>query len=464
MLALALSLSLSLLLPIQAQALSAVPTGGTQPNSAEPAAALVAPPAAPIDEPNILVLLLDDIGVDKVGAYGEHRGAGPTPFLDLIADHSVLFRHAWATPVCSPARATLLTGRHPFRHGVGNSMDPDDPPLADSEWTLAEALSEEGYRTAAIGKWHLAADDQPDPWRHAITWGGFERHLGSFKNIGDYSNWIRNDADSRGAVQEVTSTYATSQVVDDALEVIEEFGGDPWFVWVAFQAVHKPLHVPPAHLHSQKNPAGSVQKYRAMAEAMDTEIGRLLTSLRPGTLADTYVFVIGDNGTYAAAITPPFGVSGGSKGSVKEEGINVPWLVYGPDVEAGERSALVSIVDLFPTVMDLVGARQSDVEQDGQSLARLLRTNSQEPLREAVYTERFQPNGVGGEKSLRLRTARDHRYKLTIERYPGMELERRMYDLQEDPFEQASLLPVSQLTPDQKAAYDSLIAVIASMN
>jgi arylsulfatase A-like enzyme len=433
------------------------------------AAATRAPdPAAaatpPIRDPNILVLLMDDIGVDKLAGYGEHPDAGPTPFLDLIAHHSALFRNAWATPVCSPARATLLTGRQPFRHGVGNSMDATDTPLADSELTLAEALAAQGYRTAAIGKWHLAADDQPDPWRHAVTWGGFERHLGSFKNIGDYSNWIRNDADANGSVQEITTRYATSQAVDDALEVIDGFGGDPWFVWVAFQAVHKPLHVPPAELHSQKDPVGPVDKYRAMVEAMDTEIGRLLTSLRPGTLKDTYIFVIGDNGTYDDAITPPFGASGGSKGTVHEEGVNVPWLVYGPDVAAGERPALVSLVDLFPTVMDLVGAPKPAVVQDGLSLARVLRTRTDATLHDAIYTERFQPNGIGGSKTLRLRAARDTRYKVMLEAYPGMALERSFFDLQEDPFETTNLLPVSNLTPEQAAAYNALIAVIVANN
>ncbi len=414
-------------------------------------------------QPNVLVLLLDDLGVDKIAAYGEHPGAGPTPVMDLIAGHSALFRNAWATPVCSPARATLLTGRQPFRHGVGNSIDPDDTPLADSELTLAEQLAGQGYRTAAIGKWHLAADNQPDPWRHAITWGGFERHLGSFKNIGDYSSWLRNDADAQGAVQAVTQEYATSQAVDDALEVIDGFGSDPWFVWVAFQAVHKPVHTPPASLHTQGNPQGPVAKYRAMVEAMDTEIGRLLTSLRPGSLANTYIVVLGDNGTYDDAITPPFGVGGGSKGTVKEEGINVPFFVYGPDVAAGERAALVSIVDVFPTVIDLVGGRQPAVQLDGRSLARVLRTPTQASLHEALYTERFQPNGIGGSKTLRLRAARDARYKVTLEQYPNMPLLRSFYDLQLDPFEEQSLLPVPNLTPEQKESYDALIAVISSM-
>jgi arylsulfatase A-like enzyme len=408
------------------------------------------------------VLLLDDVGVDKVAAYGEHPDAGPTPVLDTLARHGALFRNAWATPVCSPARATLLTGRQPFRHGVGETIGAGDPPLADAEVALPEALAPAGYRTAALGKWHLAPPDVDDPWGHPITWGGFERHIGTRQNIGDYFEWVRGDTDASGSVQQVVTTYATTQIVDDALDVIEGFGGQPWLLWVAFHAPHKPLHVPPAALHTQGTPDDPVEQYRAMLEAVDSEIGRLLASLRPAVLQRTYVFVLGDNGTYAAAITPPFGLGGGHKGTVREEGVNVPFVVVGPDVEPGERPALVHIADLFPTVLELAGLPLPPVELDGLSLVRVLRSRTRASPHEHVFTQRFQPNGVGLPRTLHLRAARDRRYKLIYEKVPGQPLFRALFDLADDPFELSNLLAAPALGPGQQQAYDELAAYMAS--
>ena len=273
--------------------------------------------AADARDHNVLVLLADDMGVDRVAAYGEHPGPGKTPVIDTLAAHGVLFRNAWSNPVCSPSRALALSGRYAFRTGVGNSVPfgGEGPTLADDERLLPEVLARRGgLRTAAIGKWHLGFE-LDDGFTHPIR-SGFERHLGTIDSFGAmdppniYFSWLKNVADAEGAVQIPTEGYVTTASVDDALAVIEDFGDDPWFVWLAFNAPHAPLHKPPNALHTFDLPPQTfeapVKHVKAAIEAMDTEIGRLLTSMRPATLARTTVVFAGDNGTTSQGTSAPF--------------------------------------------------------------------------------------------------------------------------------------------------------------
>ena len=418
--------------------------------------------AAQDTRPNLLVVLLDDVGVDKLGAYGEHPDAGPTPVMDLIAERGVLFRNAWSTPVCSPARASALTGRLPRSHGVGVSITSGGGGLAASELSLAAWLGTHGYRTAAIGKWHLVSNTVPAPWMHPITWGGFETHVGSRQNIGDYSSWARWVVTPAGGDVAVSTTYATTQTVDDALTAIRSFGEDPWFVWFAPHAVHEPLHDPPAHLHTGGDVSGAPAdvQYSAVLEALDTELGRLLRSLRPAVRDRTYVVVMGDNGTYQSASTSPFGGPGNGKGTVKEGGVRVPLLVVGPDVVPGENPALFHIVDLFPTLVELAGVPlPTDVALDGVSQARLLRAPVAGGLRDTMTTSLFKPNGFGP-YTTHDQAARDERYKLILRGgiLPPAGPPERLYDLWEDPFEQVNLLLSGPLSREQAAALARLRA------
>ena len=139
------------------------------------------------DRPNILLIIGDDIGVDKVNAYGECVEAANTPILDLIAEHGLLFRNVWSNPFCSPTRATLLTGRYGFRTGIGHFLDLEgDLELSLDEATLPELLAPE-YHTAAVGKWHLSGAGD-DSYMHPLL-SGFDRYSGSISNIDDYYDW-----------------------------------------------------------------------------------------------------------------------------------------------------------------------------------------------------------------------------------------------------------------------------------
>jgi arylsulfatase A-like enzyme len=288
---------------------------------------VVVRPAARATPPNVLVLLADDLGVDKLRRYDPPGKQIPrTPHLDALADEGVTFDRAYSNPVCSPTRAAILTGRHARRTGVGTgvSIAKDDPSLPLDEVLLPEVLSQAPtpYRSAAVGKWHLASTEtriRTHPIRQ-----GFTAFAGSASNLyealtpggeaEDYSNWTRLTPDSMAR----TRTYATTVSVDDALAFAERLP-EPWLMYVAFHAPHAPFHSPPADLvGGRPTPPGDAGKYDRMVEALDHEIGRLLAGLGDQR-SRTDVFFLGDNGTPSRATRPPF-PSDRAKGTLFEGG------------------------------------------------------------------------------------------------------------------------------------------------
>ena len=414
-------------------------------------------------QPNVLLIIADDLGVDRVGAYAEHPDPGHTPVIDQLATEGVLFRNAWSNPFCSPTRATLLTGRHSFRTGIGTYIDH----IASQELDIDEAtipkLLPPGYRSAAVGKWHLSASELSD-LQHPLLLG-FEHHHGSISNLpfGDgeqaYFNWEK----SVDGVLTQCTTYATTDSVDEALTLIEQFGQQPWFVWLAFNAPHRPYHRPPAALHTFDLPPDIADDpplfMKAMTEATDTEMGRLFASMDPTVLANTVVIFVGDNGTEAGGVTAPF-LPGKAKGTVYEGGVNVPLIITGPGVVQGaECRALVEGTDLFATVLELVGSVSS--AEDSISLVPYLSGPGQASIRPWVYAERFLPNGSPFLLSW-LRAVRDVRHKLIRVESKTVLLKEELYDLIQDPFEQHDLL-LGLLSTDQQAALDSLRAVLQEL-
>jgi arylsulfatase A-like enzyme len=411
--------------------------------------------------PNILILIADDLGVDMVGAYGEHPDPAKTPVIDALAGHGLLFRNAYADPVCSPSRAALITGRD-CRHtgfGWGTNYFKEGTELPLSEVCIPEALPA-GYHSFAIGKWHLGSLKLSGPLHPNLQ--GFEHFrgcMGIFPDVigNGYYDWEKI---TDGVTSECT-TYATTQTVNDALELIQSAGSAPWFAYVAFNAPHAPFHKPPAILHTYNLPLDIADHIpihaKAMTQAMDTEIGRLLGTLGSGVLANTYVIFVGDNGTSMLATTSPF-IPEHAKGTVYEGGINVPLIIAGPGVATGECDALVSVTDVFSTIMQLTGSAAN--AQDSVSLVPYLSQPALPSLRATVYSEMFKPNGTGA-YSMRLRSLRGPRYKLmysyTLSNLPTT---RQFFDLQADPWETQDLLP-GPLDAQEQAAYDALAAELA---
>ena len=451
---------------------SSVARGQTRTDTARPDVVL---PAG--ERPwNILILVADDMGVDLIGVYGVGSGLPRTPNIDALARSGVLFREAWTNPLCSPTRATIQTGRYSFRTGIGWLVGGTGPALGEQEVTLAELVASAPvpYATGAFGKWHLGNSTVGGPL--APNRAGYRQFEGTSGNLGSqpqaYFRWLK----ITNGQTKTSKRYATTETVNSAAKWIRS-SPEPWLAYVAFHANHRPIHAPPAHLHSvtlpQAGPKDSPRPYaRAMVEAMDSEIGRLLEGLDPGVRSRTVTIFVADNGTGGRITRSPFRKPH-AKPSLYQGGIHVPLIVSGGVVkEPGrESSALVNSTDLYATVAELAGLDPRSLAPkrtlDSVSLVAQLKEPGSPPGRRFAFAEKFFPNGwppqVWGQ------AIRNDRYKLMRtsgsvppslkERWsPSMRSREELYDLKSDPFEQANLLAGGELTDLARRNYDELAA------
>jgi len=433
------------------------------------ASRLPAASARPEVTRNVLMVVLDDVGVDHLRAFGLDASPAPTPTLDGLIAGGVLFDSCWSAPLCSPARATLLTGRYGFRTGIGDNVDQDDPGLDLAEWTLPEVLavgSGGARRTAAIGKWHLepgSSVGEPPPVR-----AGFELSSGALGNLGgEGQEWVWWDfVKTTPGGKKPVKRYATTDEVEDARRAIEAFGADPWFVYLAFHAAHDPYHAPPSELQDRPL-AGDPEDSRplhheAAVQALDSELGRLLAAL-PGEVRErTTIVLLGDNGTATGAIEPALDAAH-CKGTLFEGGVHVPLVVAGAglaDAARGRRCAgLVNTTDLFATVAELCGidARAvvpPEVALDAVSLVPYLADPGRPSLRAALYAERFRIN-PHGHYTKHVRAVRGARFKLIRDELTGTDL---LFDLALDPLERRELLAADGgLGEAERRAYLDLV-------
>jgi arylsulfatase A-like enzyme len=329
---------------------------------------------------NILVIIADDLGADSFPLTATGGTQAPMPNLTALKNSGVLFTNAHAQPTCSPTRATMLTGRQPFRTGIGAQLTgATSPQLSTGEFTLPEAFAANpglGYSLAMFGKWHLnsgaGTNDTPR------TVGGWPHFAGTIIGaLPDYSAWTK----ITNNVSSATTTYATTDTANDVIAFIQaQPSGTPWFAWAAFNAPHAPLHVPPANLHSYGTPTTNRSMYEAMCEAFDTEVGRILAVVN---LTDTHVIFIGDNGTPSNVIQAPYNAAH-SKETIYQGGTRVPLIIAGPSVVSPNRDSSVPVhaVDLYSTILELAGISVAATQPatnalDSHSLTPILQNSSE---------------------------------------------------------------------------------------
>jgi arylsulfatase A-like enzyme len=411
-----------------------------------------AAPLRAIGTNNILLLIADDYGMDSSRLYNANPAASlpPTPNLIALAQRGVLFRNAYATPLCSPTRACILTGQYGFRTGVGDVIGTaTDPAITPGHFTLPDAFAANpaaGYSLAQFGKWHLGSGPNAPATR--AGWPHYAGALGGA--VASYTNWTKT---VNGVQTNNYTNYATSDVVNDAIAWIAARGTNKWFAWVAFNAAHTPFHVPPADLAPgyATNTAVSANRrqFEAMVEAMDTEIGRLLANIDTNR---TDIIFVGDNGTPQQVIQPPF-VSTRAKGTLYEGGTRVPLFIAGPSVVNPGRTNtnLVHVVDLFSTVLELAGINVSATAgtnvMDSRSLLPAIQGGALSTR--YAYVELFNnasPSSNDG------RALRNDRYKLIQFATLGTE---ELYDLHDDPAELTNLLS-APLNPTVRSNYHAL--------
>jgi arylsulfatase B len=417
-------------------------------------------PAAPPVRQNILLIIADDFSTDGLRLY--HTNAPsypPMPQVERLAQRGVTFRHAYSYPTCSPTRCSILTGRYGFRTGIGYALaNPAGPRLQASEFTIPEAMTaaQSPMQHGLVGKWHLSFDS-PDP----NILGGFSYFSGGL--LGEllrYDLWPTKV--TNGVSLSNYGEYATTDNLKDATNWISQQQEKPWFLWLAFNACHEPFHKPPDDMHSYDYLSGrprdlqtnSRPYYEAMAESLDTAIGRLMDFLGDQTNRTTIIF-LGDNGTPGSVIQPPFTTERG-KGTLYEGGISVPLIIAGPKVAQPNRwcDALVSTVDLYATILELAAVNlattlPTNLTFDSVSMLPMITNANFVPPERTILSENFSasiPDYVAG------RAVRNRQFKLILFDTGIQEL----YDLIADPYETNNLL-MQTLSTQAQTNYSALM-------
>lgn len=385
---------------------------------------------SPVDssKPNILLIIADDMGLDATPGYAIGSSKPLMPNIQNLIDTGIRFTNFWANPTCTPTRSSILTGKYGFRINMTKVGDV----LSTSETSLQKYLTDNSsYNNALIGKWHLSnTADHPNTM-------GVDYYAGLLSGSAQsYTDWSFTENG-----QTVNSTeYMTTKFSDLAINWLDN-QSDPWFLWLAYTAPHTPFHLPPSNLHTQSGlssdqtsiDANPLPYYMAMLEAMDTEIGRVLSSLSTEELDNTLIIFIGDNGSPNQVVQEY--TSNRAKGTVYQGGINVPLIISGKGVTRynSTEDALINSTDLFATIAGIAGINVTNTN-DSQSFNGLL-TDENSSTRDYVYAESGKTSG-GSDYTIRNQT---HKY---IKFDNGTEA---LYNLSLNPLESPNLLNANQL-------------------
>jgi arylsulfatase A-like enzyme len=324
-------------------------------------------------KPNILLIFSDDQGYADMGCQGCQDI--PTPHLDSLAANGVRFTDGYVTaPLCSPSRAGLLTGRYQQRfgheHNPGNSREAG---LPRTETTLANRLKAVGYATGMVGKWHLGMLDEQNPVNR-----GFDEFYGFLHGAHSYLRPNERsgigDPIRRGLEPVEEPEYLTDGFAREGVAFIERHKAEPFFLYLAFNAVHSPLEASAKYSDRFQHIADPKRRtYAGMLSAMDDAVGALLAKLQDaGIEDDTLIFFISDNGGPTSQTTSRNDPLRGFKGQVYEGGIRVPFLVQwkGRLPRGMVYAQPVSSLDVVPTALAAAGAEQSaEMKLDGVNLA-----------------------------------------------------------------------------------------------
>lgn len=429
-------------------------------------------PDAASRAPHIVVLIADDLGI----GYAPCVSAEPImDNLESLCDSALVFTRVYTHPYCTPSRAAMMTGRHPFRtRSVDVSEDAFK--LGLEQITIPEIIRAAGdpeYRFAAFGKWHLASDETGGVLNPNLQ--GFDHFEGTPRQHHTYRyrdyEWIVNGVLDEAGVE----TYKTTHIVDRAAAHFRANGSQaPWLYWVGFVSPHLPFHLPPRDLHSRhdlperefrsvwREPTGpdelrinrtapqAVPYYQAMIEALDTEIARLVQDIVSSSDRPVIFVFLGDNGD--AGEVAPNAQTGlrGTKAMVYEMGVRVPLMVWSSDPGWSERFAgrsdrLTHLADLFPTLAAIAAVPPDQFDYapiDGRGFASEIWPGADEgEPHQAIYVQRGNPRA----QPFALSAVSQGGHKLIIReqdrtvRYSDGFIE--FFDLRADPGEANNLYP-----------------------
>ena len=403
-------------------------------------------------KPNVIIILTDDQGYGDLGCMGSDDLK--TPNIDALAEKGVLFSSMYsASPVCSPSRAALLTGRYPGNAGVrailaghrkASGLTPKVP-------TLATALKNDGYKTGICGKWHLGLKDECRP-----NSNGFDEFSGFLAGCLDYYSHIFYYGMSDGGTNpthdlwengdEVYSNgeYLTERITRKSVDFINRHKDEPFFLYVAYNAPHYPMHAPEKYLERFPDLPWDRKIMAAMISAVDDGVGEITDTLKSLNLFDdTIIYFQSDNGpsresrNWLDGTEDPYygGTTGkfsGHKFSLFEGGIRVPAvLCWGDKIASKSLDDAFIATDIFPTVLDACGIDYSNYDIDGISILDSVLNEKNSP-HECIFWEMEDQTAV-----------RRGKYKLVINGRLNEGDEPRapvfLADLENDPGEKTNL-------------------------
>ena len=410
--------------------------------------------------PDIVVIVADDLGWGDVGWHGSSI---QTPNLDRLVRTGVELDQHYVSPVCSPTRAAILSGRYASRFGVTSAQN--DRVYSDDTVTLARALRSAGYATAITGKWHLGSKPDWGPNRF-----GFDHAYGAFAGgTGPYNHRYKNGEFSatwhRNSELISEEGHVTDLIAREAVGWLESRDARPFFLYLPFTAPHIPIDEPQRwlDLYPTVEPP-SARQYAASVTHMDDAVGLVIAALeRTGRLENTLIVFTSDNGASPNARNDdpaypgsyPAGPAGGSnlplrggKGDLFEGGIRVPALVHWPRALApGVFRAPLHAVDWLPTLCALAGCQPArDLKWDGQNIWPWL-TGATSPASRPLYW---------AGRGFHTRAVRDADWKLIV-RDDSDQVE--LFDLASDPSERSDL---AAREPARVAALEALLEKLAA--
>lgn len=447
-------------------------------------------------KPNIIFILIDDMGWRDTGCYGS--SFYETPHIDSLATRGMHFTDAYATcPVSSPTRASVMTGKYPATVGITDWIDmgtfhplkgklidvPYIKSLPRSEYTLAQALRDNGYATWHIGKWHLGGDGSlPEDHGFDVNIGGC--HMGCPMPGGYFSPW---GVTSLRDIDVPEGTYLTDYLTDCAVDLIADSGDTPFFLNMWYYSVHTPIEAKKEYIeyfkqkakdmgidtidpfekgeefpttdkkgqHITRRKIQSDPEYAAMIKSLDENIGRLITAVdKAGKTEDTLIVFTSDNGGLATAESSPTcnAPLAEGKGWMYEGGTREPLIAVWPGIIDAETSCDVPVTstDFYPTFLEAAGVSLLPEQHcDGVSILPLLKGEQTIP-RDAIFWHYPHYGNQGGTPGSSVRCGN---YKL-IEFFEDERLE--LYDVRQDIGEEKNIAEMHpHICAELKARLDS---------
>lgn len=422
-----------------------------------------------MDNPNVLYILVDDLGW---GDVSYHCSPIRTPNIDRLVSRGIELDYHYVNPVCTPTRASLMTGRFPGRFGSHATVPSPQPVLPDSYYTLAQLFRDGGYATGIFGKWHLGSDPQFNPNKYGFDYsygslaGGVDPYRHRFWGNSVWSHtWHRN-----GELVDFEPGHVTDLLTEEAIGWIKA-QEKPWFCYMPYTAVHTPVRAPEHWLdrywfdHYDQDPSRdrSFKEYAAYAGHLDYNIGRLIEALKCSNQeCNTLVIFASDNGASTMDLSddtnlypgwhedmPRTGSNyplHGTKATVYEGGIRTPAaLMWQSVLSPGKLHVPLHIVDWMPTFAALLGVGPPvDPQWDGMNIWPLITGDATaEPDRAIYWNLRHSRFAV-----------RHQGWKL-VRRYREAQTETELYHIAQDPFENSNLAAEH---PEQVARLEAILA------